>query len=116
MRSSVVLICACVCACMYTNLWCGVNPGHIFVLCKPLFPFPNSFLFLQFLNIVFSPPGVKQTEDVRDEPNVEIYFQSGSRAASMKDLVRNFIRKATMVCAGTLYVPLFACMCSHACK
>lgn len=56
---------------------------------------------------------MKQTEDVRDEPNIEIYFQSGSRAASMKDLVRNFIRKATMVCAGSLCVSLFACTCAH---
>ena len=35
---------------------------------------------------------------VRDEPNVEVYFQSDGRGgAGMKDLVREFIRKATQV-------------------
>ncbi|XP_041798296.1 protein FAM83A [Chelmon rostratus] len=38
---------------------------------------------------------VKRTDRVQDEPRVEIYFQSDSRAAGMKDMVREFIRKAT---------------------
>ncbi|XP_034384898.1 protein FAM83A-like [Cyclopterus lumpus] len=37
---------------------------------------------------------VKRTDAVLGEPNVEVYLQSDSRSASMKDLVREFIRKA----------------------
>ncbi|XP_062248185.1 protein FAM83A-like [Platichthys flesus] len=37
---------------------------------------------------------------VRDEPNAEVYFQSDGRGgAGMKDLVREFIRKATLALA-----------------
>lgn len=32
-----------------------------------------------------------------DKPNFEVYFQADIRAAGMKDLVREFIRKATLV-------------------
>nr|XP_046256099.1 protein FAM83A-like [Scatophagus argus] len=42
---------------------------------------------------------VKRTDQVLNESNFEVYFQSDSRAASMKDLVREFIRKATMALA-----------------
>ncbi len=42
-------------------------------------------------------PDVKWTDPVRDEPDVKVYFQSDCRAAGMKDLVREFIRKARMV-------------------
>lgn len=45
-------------------------------------------------------PDVKWTDPVLDEPNVEVYFQSDCRAAGMKDLVREFIRKARMVGRG----------------
>uniref|UniRef100_A0A3Q3VPV9 Scaffolding anchor of CK1 domain-containing protein n=1 Tax=Mola mola TaxID=94237 RepID=A0A3Q3VPV9_MOLML len=45
---------------------------------------------------VFDPPGVKTD---LDQPSFEIYFQSDTRAASMKDLVREFIRKATRAVA-----------------
>ncbi|XP_071326164.1 protein FAM83A [Trachinotus anak] len=41
---------------------------------------------------------VKWTSPV-SEPSVEVYFQSDSRAAGMKDLVREYIRKATMALA-----------------
>lgn len=55
-------------------------------------------------------PGVKRTDQVQDEPSFEIYFQSDSRAAGMKDLVREFIRKATMVCVCACEC---TCMCLH---
>ncbi|XP_039973735.1 protein FAM83A-like [Xiphias gladius] len=42
---------------------------------------------------------VKWTDPVPDEPSVRVYFQSDSRAAGMKDLVREFIRKAKMALA-----------------
>ncbi|KAI3361371.1 hypothetical protein L3Q82_013550 [Scortum barcoo] len=42
---------------------------------------------------------VKWTDSVLDEPSVEVYFQSDCRAAGMKDLVREFIRKARMALA-----------------
>ncbi|XP_068592007.1 protein FAM83A-like [Cebidichthys violaceus] len=40
-----------------------------------------------------------KTEPVLDKPNVEVYLQSDTRAACMKDLVREFIRKAGMALA-----------------
>ncbi|KAG8010268.1 Protein FAM83A, partial [Nibea albiflora] len=46
-----------------------------------------------------SPKDLKRTECVLDESDVKVYFQSDSRAAGMKDLVREFIRKATMALA-----------------
>ncbi|GAA6224397.1 protein FAM83A [Lates japonicus] len=42
---------------------------------------------------------VKWTDPVLGHPSVEIYFQSDSRAAGMKDVVREFIRKANMALA-----------------
>ncbi|XP_076592309.1 protein FAM83A [Chaetodon auriga] len=42
---------------------------------------------------------VKRTDCVRDEPRLEIYFQSDSKAAGMKDMVREFLRKATTAVA-----------------
>ncbi|XP_031731929.1 protein FAM83A [Anarrhichthys ocellatus] len=42
---------------------------------------------------------VKLTEPVLDKPNVEVYLQSDTREACMKDLVRKFIRKAGMALA-----------------
>ncbi|KAE8288487.1 Protein FAM83A [Larimichthys crocea] len=42
---------------------------------------------------------LKRTDRVLDESDVEVYFQSDSRAAGMKDMVREFIRKATMALA-----------------
>ncbi|TKS81729.1 Protein FAM83A [Collichthys lucidus] len=42
---------------------------------------------------------LKKTDRVLDESDVEVYFQSDSRAAGMKDMVREFIRKATMALA-----------------
>ncbi|XP_026149466.1 protein FAM83A-like [Mastacembelus armatus] len=39
---------------------------------------------------------VTDSDPVLDQPNVEVYFQTDSRAAGMKDLVREFIRKAKM--------------------
>lgn len=42
-------------------------------------------------------PDVRRTGSALDEPIAELFFQSGSPAGSMKDLVRGFIRKATMV-------------------
>ncbi|XP_060930657.1 protein FAM83A [Limanda limanda] len=48
-------------------------------------------------------PGYGQSSvraGVRDEPNAEVYFQSDGRGgAGMKDLVREFIRKATLALA-----------------
>nr|XP_033958076.1 protein FAM83A [Pseudochaenichthys georgianus] len=44
-------------------------------------------------------PGVRRTGSVLDEPIAELFFQSGSPAGSMKDLVRGFIRKAAMALA-----------------
>ncbi|KAM7420310.1 hypothetical protein PAMA_014834 [Pampus argenteus] len=38
---------------------------------------------------------VKWSDPVLDKPSVEVFFQSDSRAAGMKDLVRKFIRNAT---------------------
>ncbi|KAI4811905.1 hypothetical protein KUCAC02_014771 [Chaenocephalus aceratus] len=46
-----------------------------------------------------SPKDVRRTGSVLDEPIAELFFQSGSPAGSMKDLVRGFIRKATMALA-----------------
>ncbi|XP_035862549.1 protein FAM83A isoform X2 [Sander lucioperca] len=42
---------------------------------------------------------VKQTDPALDKPDVEVYFQFDNRAASMKDLVREFIRNAGMALA-----------------
>ncbi|KAF3840111.1 hypothetical protein F7725_018828 [Dissostichus mawsoni] len=42
---------------------------------------------------------VRRTGSVLDEPIAELFFQSGSPAGSMKDLVRGFIRKAAMALA-----------------
>uniref|UniRef100_A0A3Q3Q6B9 Scaffolding anchor of CK1 domain-containing protein n=1 Tax=Monopterus albus TaxID=43700 RepID=A0A3Q3Q6B9_MONAL len=42
---------------------------------------------------------VKWTDPVPGQPSLEVYFQSDSRTASMKDLVREFIRKAKMTLA-----------------
>ncbi|KAK2844227.1 hypothetical protein Q5P01_010886 [Channa striata] len=42
---------------------------------------------------------IKWTDSVLDRPGVEIYFQCKSRAVGMKDLVREFIRKAKMALA-----------------
>ena len=55
----------------------------------------------------FDPPGVKTD---LDQPSFEIYFQSDTRAVSMKDLVREFIRKATQVCIG-LFLHAHARVC-----
>ncbi|XP_037310721.2 protein FAM83A-like [Pungitius pungitius] len=41
----------------------------------------------------------KLTDSVLDEPNVEVYWQSDTRAAGMKDLLREFIRKAGVALA-----------------
>lgn len=57
-------------------------------LSKPVF-----FRFLFFLSL----PDVKCTNPVLVRPSVEIYFQCDSRAAGLKDVVREFIRKANMV-------------------
>ncbi|KAI9520937.1 hypothetical protein NQZ68_013343 [Dissostichus eleginoides] len=46
-----------------------------------------------------SPKDVRRTGSVLDEPIAELFFQSGSPAGSMKDLVRGFIRKAAMALA-----------------
>ncbi|KAK5922691.1 hypothetical protein CgunFtcFv8_019932 [Champsocephalus gunnari] len=46
-----------------------------------------------------SPKDVRRTGSVLDEPMAELFFQSGSPAGSMKDLVRGFIRKAAMALA-----------------
>nr|XP_033497151.1 protein FAM83A isoform X2 [Epinephelus lanceolatus] len=43
--------------------------------------------------------GVKWNDPVLDVPSAVVYYQSGSRAAGMKDLVREFIRKARMALA-----------------
>lgn len=62
---------------------------------------------------VFDPPGVKTD---LDQPSFEIYFQSDTRAASMKDLVREFIRKATRVCVLVcffMHMYVFACKEEH---
>ncbi|XP_037641630.1 uncharacterized protein LOC119497524 [Sebastes umbrosus] len=42
---------------------------------------------------------MNRTDLVLDEPNVEVYFQSCCRASGVKDLVREFIRKAKMALA-----------------
>ncbi|XP_051263564.1 protein FAM83A-like [Dicentrarchus labrax] len=42
---------------------------------------------------------VKRTDCILDKPSIEVYFQTDSRAAGIKDLVREFIRKPTMVLA-----------------
>ncbi|KAK9513388.1 hypothetical protein VZT92_026925 [Zoarces viviparus] len=42
---------------------------------------------------------VKLTGPVLDKPNVEVYLQSNTREACMKDLVRKFLRKAGMALA-----------------
>ncbi|XP_068425893.1 protein FAM83A-like [Clinocottus analis] len=42
---------------------------------------------------------VKLTDPVLDKSNVEVYLQSDTRSAVMKDLVREFIRKAGMALA-----------------
>nr|XP_040021372.1 protein FAM83A [Gasterosteus aculeatus aculeatus]XP_040021373.1 protein FAM83A [Gasterosteus aculeatus aculeatus] len=42
---------------------------------------------------------VKVTDPVLDKPNIEFYWQSDTRAAGMKDLLREFIRKAGMALA-----------------
>lgn len=52
---------------------------------------------LQFLIMFLSLSDVQATGRVPEEKELEVYFQSDSRAAGMKDLVREFIRKATMV-------------------
>uniref|UniRef100_A0A8C4DLS8 Family with sequence similarity 83 member A n=1 Tax=Dicentrarchus labrax TaxID=13489 RepID=A0A8C4DLS8_DICLA len=44
-------------------------------------------------------PDVKRTDCILDKPSIEVYFQTDSRAAGIKDLVREFIRKPTMVLA-----------------
>lgn len=50
-----------------------------------------------------SPPGVTSTNHVSDEATVQIYFQSDLRAAGIKDVVRNFIKKAKMVRAFSVF-------------
>lgn len=40
---------------------------------------------------------MSRTNQVEDKSSIEIYFHSDTRAAGMKDMVREFIRKATMV-------------------
>lgn len=57
---------------------------------------------LQFLIMFLSLPDVNTTGCVLEENKLKVYFRSDSRAAGMKDLVREFIRKATMVgvCVG----------------
>ncbi|XP_023266299.1 protein FAM83A [Seriola lalandi dorsalis] len=42
---------------------------------------------------------VKWTDPVLSEPRVQLYFQSDSRGAGMKDVVREFIRKAKLALA-----------------
>lgn len=42
---------------------------------------------------------VRQTDPALDKPDVEVYFKFDNRAASMKDLVREFITKAGMALA-----------------
>uniref|UniRef100_UPI003AAEB7B6 protein FAM83A n=1 Tax=Centroberyx gerrardi TaxID=166262 RepID=UPI003AAEB7B6 len=43
--------------------------------------------------------GVERRDPALAQPSVEVYFQSDSRAASVKDLVREFIRKASTALA-----------------
>lgn len=92
-------------------------------LCKPVFnPFCPRLLRLLVMSLFLS--DVKRTDRVQDEPRVEIYFQSDSRAAGMKDMVREFIRKATevgvavCVCVcereeSSLHVSSCACTCMY---
>ena len=61
------------------------------------------------------PPGLDHgwpAEDwsyrLQGEPSVEVYFQS-DRAAGMKDLLREFISKATMVRHTTSLVTIWRC-------
>ncbi|KAA8591501.1 hypothetical protein FQN60_016875 [Etheostoma spectabile] len=54
--------------------------------------------FLESLDLS-SQKDVKQTDPALEKPDVEVYFQSDNRAASMKDLVREFLRKAGMALA-----------------
>lgn len=65
--------------------------------------------FLSKSVLILSLPDVKWTDPVLDESRVEVYFQSDSRAAGMKDLVREFIRKAKMV---GVCVCVFSCACT----
>uniref|UniRef100_A0A7N8XP54 Family with sequence similarity 83 member A n=1 Tax=Mastacembelus armatus TaxID=205130 RepID=A0A7N8XP54_9TELE len=54
------------------------------------------YIFMPFAFLVDA-SYVTDSDPVLDQPNVEVYFQTDSRAAGMKDLVREFIRKAKMV-------------------
>lgn len=54
----------------------------------------NFFVFCShFLTMFLFLPGVEST----DQSSIEIHFQSESTAAGLKDLVREFIKKATTV-------------------
>lgn len=64
------------------------------------------------LTLILSHPDVTWTDPVLGEPSVELHFQSESRAVSMKDLVREFIRKAHvvgLVCTNVCVV----CVCKR---
>uniref|UniRef100_A0A8C6KSB3 Scaffolding anchor of CK1 domain-containing protein n=1 Tax=Nothobranchius furzeri TaxID=105023 RepID=A0A8C6KSB3_NOTFU len=54
---------------------------------------PSSIMFY------FPHPDVKPAGQIPDDPRVEVFFQSDHRAAGMKDLVRQFIRKAKLALA-----------------
>lgn len=71
--------------------------------------------FCKFWTFLPPPPGVKSTNHVRDEPTVQIYFPSDIRAAGIKDVVRNFIREAKMVCCLFLFIfsSWFSSKCTH---
>lgn len=63
--------------------------------------------FCKFRTFLSCPPGVTGTNEVQDEPTVQIYLPSDLRPAGIKDVVRNFIREAKMVCAFPVSVWFF---------
>ncbi|TNN32818.1 Protein FAM83A [Liparis tanakae] len=56
--------------------------------------------------------GARRVEPVLEEPDVELHLQSDLRATSMKDLVREFMRKAEKVC---VCVSMSVCVCVCVC-
>uniref|UniRef100_A0A3B4UAQ6 Family with sequence similarity 83 member A n=1 Tax=Seriola dumerili TaxID=41447 RepID=A0A3B4UAQ6_SERDU len=74
----------------------GIKP--LYFLSKSVFHLFGSRLQLSLI-MLLPLPDVKWTDPVLSEPRVQLYFQSDSRGAGMKDVVREFIRKAKLALA-----------------